>query len=346
MIRLAILLQAFLFALGAGNIAFADNTPLFAPPRPASQNDEILLLSTREVGTVCLGNRMRDNLQCRRYTIDSRGKATWNHTDWQQEFLDPEETRRTVIYVHGNRIEPGEDRIRGMEIYRSFVALAKPSQSIRFVIWSWPSTPIPGPIKDYQIKAARTQPAGWQLAWFLDQLPKEHKVSVIGYSYGARVVSGAMHLLGGGQLRGLKLSDRVHPQRTPIRVAMVAAAFDADWIQPGRFHGLAMTQIERLVLVTNHLDPVMRFYYFSVGRRRVHALGKKGLTQPQTLGSAVNRVSIVDVTQNVGRSHALFDYLQSNRDMSTVWQNLTDVSYSTPETLPPSFAGVPSGRPR
>jgi len=339
-------LQALLLVLGAGNTAFADKPSLFAPPRPASQNDEILLLSTRKVGTDCHGNRMRDHLQCRRYTIDGQGKATWNHTDWQQEFLDPEETRRTVIYVHGNRIEPGEDRIRGMSIYRSLVSLAKPSEPIRFVIWSWPSTPIPGPIKDYQIKAARTQPAGWQLAWFLDQLPNENKVSVIGYSYGARVVSGAMHLLGGGQLRGLKLSDRVHPQRAPIRVAMVAAAFDADWMQPGRFHGMAMTQMERLVLVTNHLDPVMRFYYFSVGRRRVHALGKEGFTQPQTLGPTARRVSIIDVTEHVGRSHSLFDYLLSNSDMGMVWRNLTEPSSSTPESLPASFAGTHSARPR
>ncbi|MCH8840330.1 MAG: hypothetical protein IH831_06565 [Planctomycetes bacterium] len=213
---------------------------LFDPPAPSAMADEILMMSTRAVGTVCDGKRLSEKLRCQRYEIGDDGCPHWKCMDWRDALQPASPVRkpasplrkpaspvRTVVYVHGNRIEPGEDRYRGMLIYRSLVAQGRPSQPIRFIIWSWPASTIPGPIKDMRLKAARTCPVGWQLAWFIDQLPEETPVSLIGYSYGARVASGALHVLGGGRLNGLQLTERLHPQRPPIRVAMIAAAFDA-----------------------------------------------------------------------------------------------------------------------
>ena len=173
-----------------------------------------------------------------------------------------------------------------------------------------------------RLKAARTCPVSWQLAWFLDQLPAETPVSLIGYSYGARIASGALHVLGGGRLNGLPLTERLHPQRPPIRVAMIAAAFDADWMLPGRYHDRAISQVEELIVVTNHRDLVMRFYHLTVDRGRIHALGKEGVPHVRCLGEAARRIKSVDMTREVGRSHLLVNYLAATRKMGVVWCRL------------------------
>jgi hypothetical protein len=301
---------------------------LFAPPEKSAQSDEILLISTRAAGISCDGQLLGEKLRCHRYEIGSDGRAHWKSVDWREALLEPT-SGRTVVYVHGNRIEPGEDRTRGMMVYHSLVSQGKPSGPIRYIIWSWPSTPIPGPLKDVYVKAARTRPAGWQLAWFLDQLPAETPITLVGYSYGARVISGSLHLLGGGELNGLKLTERVHPESRQMRVAMIAAAFDADWIQPGRYHELALSQVEELVLTTNHRDPAMRLYHFSVDRGRIDALGKSGVPQPSSLGEAAQRIALVDATAEVGRSHALEDYLAARGKIGVVWRRVLPAAEST-----------------
>ncbi|MGI9429653.1 MAG: hypothetical protein ACR2NM_13410, partial [Bythopirellula sp.] len=258
---------------------------------------------------------------CHRLMARPNGGAEWKPTDWRQLISSPVDVP-TVVYVHGNRVEPGKDCFEGMQVYHSLKANKQIRGPIRFIIWSWPADKIPGPIKDYLVKAQRTIPAAWQLAWLLDKLPIDSEISLVGYSYGTRVVSGAAQLLAGGRLGGLALPERLHPHRPPVQAALIAAAFDADWVQPGQFYGESLTQFRRLVLVTNELDPAMRFYHLSNGRGRMHALGKAGVHQPGSLGRASHRIRLVDFSSEVGRSHALVDYLKAQEKMRVLWQQL------------------------
>lgn len=310
---------------------------LFSPPPGGEAVDEVILLSTRNVGSVCSDQAMSRRLHCEKISIGSDGRPRWVAGDWRATLSDETIERSTVVYVHGNRISRGEDRSQGLQVYRSLIGHGRPDGPIRFVIWSWPAAQVPGPVKDYKLKANRTRPTGWQLAWYLDKLPAQARISMLGYSYGARVASGAMHVLGGGSLGGLKLTSRMHPQRRSLRVAFLAAAFDADWIQPGHFHGRALSSnVERLILLTNRLDPAMRFFHLSNGRGRVHALGKEGFPQPQRLGSAGRNLKRIDFTPEVGRSHALSDYLAVSTKMRFVWRQLlgstSQGDSSSPET--------------
>ncbi len=276
---------------------------------------------------------MRRGLRCQRLATDSTGRR-WESVDWQRLLTAPSNLP-TIIYVHGNRVVAGQDRAQGMSVYRSLKSHCQLSGPVRFIIWSWPSAQISRPIKDYVVKARRTNPAAWQLAWLLDKLPAEAPISLVGYSYGTRVVSGATHLLAGGRLEQLRLIERTHPHRPPVRAALLAAAYDADWIQPGHFYGRSLAQTERLVLATNERDPAMRFYHFSNGFRHIHALGKSGVHQPRTLGIAAHRLQYVDFTHEVGRSHALANYLAANGKMSVLWHQLLG-------THPPEMAMLPT----
>jgi len=312
--------------------------PLFDAPPAVAVSDEILLVSTRMIGTDCNDQSMIRGLRCQHLVRGPRVSSSvglgapqavtavnsehWKTTDWRR-LLSQQDRRQTILYVHGNRVATGKDRAQGLSIYHSFKAHGRTKGPVRFVIWSWPAEPIAGPIKDYVVKARRTNPAAWQLAWLLDKLPVETQLSLVGYSYGTRVVSGAAHLLAGGRLGNLRLDKRDHPQTPRVRAALLAAAYDADSFQPGKFYSQSLAQIERLVLTTNRLDPAMRFYHLSNGRGRMHALGKSGVHQPTALGVAARCVQPVDFTREVGRSHSLVDYLAAEAKMSNFWHELT-----------------------
>ncbi|MEM8945076.1 MAG: hypothetical protein AAGD11_07825 [Planctomycetota bacterium] len=268
--------------------------------------------------------------------IDANGRHSWAVADWQQ-LTSTAIARPTIIYVHGNRVSSGHDRAEGLQVYRSFLTHRPVKGPIRFIIWSWPAEQIPGPIKDYLVKAQRTNPVAWQLAWMLDKLPAEAPIGMVGYSYGTRVVCGAAHLLAGGKIGPLELASRAKKAQPPTRAALMAAAFDADWLQPGRFYSRSLVQLDRVMLATNQFDPAMRFYHLSNGRGRMDALGKFGLKDPRSLGGMLRRVQRIDYTRSVGRSHVIDDYLAAERQMRSLWHGLM---VETPKSMASAGSGA------
>ncbi|MBD15249.1 MAG: hypothetical protein CMJ72_08815 [Planctomycetaceae bacterium] len=296
--------------------------PLFTVPNLSANTDEIFLISTREVGTSVDSQRLQQGLRCHRFVGNSSGQTMWQKTDWRNLLVDPIADRTTVFYVHGNRVAPGKDLLDGLEVYRSLKLHGKTNGPVRFIIWSWPSTPIPRPFKDFRLKATLTHPVAWQFAWLLQQFPAKTKLSLVGYSYGARIVSGALHLLQGGQLGKLKMNTPSNEEPSQYRAALIAAAYDESWIEPGNYYGRAIQQIERMIISSNKQDPAMRFYHLSNGRGRIHALGRQGITHLSSLGASADRIRHVDFSEHVGRSHSLMDYLAADIKMQIIWQQL------------------------
>src|SRR5690606_3830911 len=125
----------------------------------------------------------------------------------------------------------------------------------------------------------------------------------------------------GGSLRDLALAERVNPARPPMRVAFLAPATHAHWYGTGGFHGRAFEQIDRLWTTVNPKDPAMRFYSWSDAQSDPAALGFKG---PCCLDAERrSRLVCCNVERSVGRSHDLYNYIGSQRRMTSIWQHLT-----------------------
>lgn len=216
----------------------------------------------------------------------------------------------TAIYLHGNRINSPQSCCDGWRIYRSFARQAPGERPFRFVIWSWPSTKIDGEVRDVRVKSLRSDSQAYYLAWLVDQLPPDEQVGLIGYSYGARIVSGALHILGGGEVSGRGLPERVHPDRRPLGGVLLAGALDSDWLAPGQRHGQALTQVDRLLITSNASDPVVRWYPFlyGLGSDR-EALGYKGAAGLHRWGEASAAVRELDVSGCVGAEHDWTRYM-------------------------------------
>ena len=218
---------------------------------------------------------------------------------------DPEVV--TVVYIHGNRIDSNLALQDGLSVYFQLAGAWDHEPPIRFVIWTWPSDQIRGPLKDVRAKAARSDADAYYLGQFLSRLSPEVKVGLLGYSYGARIACGGVHLLGGGQLDGLSLTETSGPE---IRVALWAAAEHDYWLLPGRFHGQALPRAEHWFMTRNYCDPVLAHYRMLDKCSDPTALGFSGLVGRNLLSPEVNeRIDELDVTGVVGSSHDMQRYL-------------------------------------
>jgi hypothetical protein len=215
----------------------------------------------------------------------------------------------TCVYVHGNRMSAADASRQGLT---AFQRLAGGNLPVRFVIWSWPSDRVHGALRDVRIKAARSDAEALYLARFLARIPAgEMPVSLIGYSYGARTVTGGLQLLAGGRSGGRRLDDppaeTVHP-----RVVLFASAFPNGWITPDSVHGRAFDTADQVLSLYNPYDPVLKLYRFTADNGKPVALGHRGISS-RALGPYAPRVEQRDVGSLVGHSHD-FD-----RYTSTTW---------------------------
>jgi hypothetical protein len=213
----------------------------------------------------------------------------------------------TVVYIHGNRIDSSLALQDGLSVYFQLAGAWDHERPVRFVVWTWPSDQIRGPLKDVRAKAARSDVDAYYLAQFLTRLNPEIKVGLLGYSYGARIASGGVHLLGGGRLAGLSLPTASGPE---MSVALWAAAEHDDWLLPGRTHGEALPTAEQWLITRNCCDPVLAHYRLLDKCTDPTALGFSGLVGRNLLLPETNeRIDELDVTGVVGSSHDMQRYL-------------------------------------
>jgi hypothetical protein len=207
-------------------------------------SDQIWLVNTRNIG--CVDNGLD-------WSTSRYDSGYWKGEDDNVFYSSDNQETLTVIYVHGNRMDAAGAEARGLAIYRELFS-GQTEGKVRFVIWSWPSDQIRGPIKDVRYKAYRSDDEAWLLARFLAPIPEGRRVGLIGFSYGSRIIGGGLHILGGGEMVGRKLEDK---PRANFRVVYWAAAVQNDWLLSGNVHGRAMPLAQNWLNIYSSCDSVL-----------------------------------------------------------------------------------------
>lgn len=267
----------------------------------AERADEVWLISTRHLGCPSPDKSSDVDLHVEYYGGEDRG---WIESSFDEFLAGSDPAQPTMIYVHGNRIEWNDAIQRGWHVRNSVLGCSQ-VEPVRFVIWSWPSDKIHGQFRDVRAKAARTNGEAYYLAWFVSQLDPTAPVNILGYSFGARVATGALHLLGGGELAGLTMP---HGQVPRIHVALLAAALHNYWLQPWACHGSALLRVDRLLVHYNSCDPYLKRYRFIEKHASPDALGYTGMRVDDSQGAWIEQR---DVCPIVGKSHAQANYFNS-----------------------------------
>ena len=236
-------------------------------------------------------------------------KWEWASSDEEAFLAADDPAVPTSVFIHGNRTNRKWAVWNGWDVYQKLEPLAG-ERPLRFVIWSWPADQIGGVRQDVQVKARRSDVQAYYLAYLLRKMNPDVRVSMMGYSFGARTITGALQLLGGGKFAGRTLPDLNAPvTRAPVRAVLVAAAMPNYWLSPGRSNGLALAQADRVLVTRNRSDPVLQWYDRMYGRGGPQALGYTGPSSYSRLGEHRERIEVVGVERSVGNNHDWNGYL-------------------------------------
>ena len=299
--------------------------PLMARTAPGqlhvetSVADRLWLISTRR-----LTNSICDaNLECPPlavYRMSPCGRCCPSTLEAYLAARGPD--RPAVVYVHGNRMTAAATIQRGLGVYRS-TSKRRLDSPIDWVVWSWPSEKETFLVHDFRLKARRTDVQGLYLAWLLrEHYRRSQPTGMIGYSFGGRVITGSLHALAGGSLRGRTLPGPA-VQGANIDAGLVAPAIENDWMGPRGYHGRSVKNLDRLFLLYNHRDAVLKRYWWLDRIRGSVALGYSG-PKSFALRADGSKLSVCsrDCSSYLGLAHTETDYYTSSCNAGATMANL------------------------
>ncbi|MDR2755812.1 MAG: alpha/beta hydrolase [Planctomycetaceae bacterium] len=207
-----------------------------------------------------------------------------------------------VIVIHGNWMSSGNALSYG-KIFDHFLEKIEQSQEFRLLIWSWPSERILcGIRKDVLTKACRADEQAEYLVSFLQKLKQNSKVSLIGFSFGARLVCNTLQILS---------DTKEIDNRLSIRSILLAGALDCGSLTPKGRYGQALSVTEKMLIHVNPDDETLCFYPLLVRIGGPQAIGKKGVLMSGLSEEARRKIKSVNVARQLGTEHAFITSFQT-----------------------------------
>ncbi|WP_146389885.1 alpha/beta hydrolase [Allorhodopirellula solitaria] len=266
------------------------------------RSDRIWLINTRCLSHhTCCMDLNRPDFRVER--LDPCGRRRASSVEEYLSSMDS--TRPRIIYVHGNRRDSCRAISQGLYVYRQLACHRHGDQPFDWVIWSWPSDASALFIADAREKAQRTDSQGLYVAWLLrEHYQRSQPTGLIGFSFGGRIVTGALHALAGGTV-GRRTTGAPAITGANIDVGLLAPAVDTTWMMPQGRHGLATQNMNRLSLLYNRRDIALRFFKLVSRNPGGQALGYTG---PRCFARRHDGtplpVRAFDCAQTVGNHHS------------------------------------------
>ena len=290
----------------AGEPAMA--VPQAQAPAPAPVcADQVWLISAREVCGCCCGKPPRLHFW-------RHAGCCWTAASVEEFLASDVPGMPTCFWIHGWRVSPCDAQQIGWSVYRRLKGQA--CGPFRLVIWSWPSEQTEGLLEDARQKAYLSDVGAYPLAWVVDQIDPRVPVSMVGFSLGARIATGSLHLLGGGCLVGCRLTQRAHAERCPARAVLLAGALDNFSLAVGQRNGQALCQTDRLLVLVNDNDMVLNWYPLLCGWSGPEAIGYT--RSIGNLGPCHGAYAQMCVGNIVGRQHDWVPYFRSCYVLSAI----------------------------
>ncbi len=269
--------------LGTPTGQIAENSELILPPK----NPNPLEADIWQIETSWASHTYPSGDQLRKVLFYHKNGSKWEKSD-MKTFLNTQGSSQPVIfYVHGNRTERNTAMIQGMMVLKNF----KTEIPARLVIWSWDAERVsPRPRIEYSTKANYSDFQGFYLANILGQMNENAPVTLVGHSFGTRVILSALHLLGDGRVgnRTLKSAFPTEPQEITfdlkkkpevqiqqesqrklpkLNALLVAAAISCNAMVPGAIYDRALDVVSEMRITQNGADPALKFYPLMNGPR-------------------------------------------------------------------------------
>ena len=260
----------------------------------------------------------------------------WSNCRWERRTIEAAtdavsengDVPLTIIYVHGNWMERDNARER-VRIINSYVAKSA-CEPYRILMFSWPSQRDNRILADVRENAQCAEAQAFYFASLLQLVSaNSERVSVLGFSFGARTISGGLHLNAGGTLPGTPILGTGNPN-TRYRVSLVAPAIDRDWLETNGRHRYAMNNVDQLINLYNSRDPILRRFRFIDSIASPIAAGFAGFAgfdasaNPRSTEPLIasDRIKQYDCGTQIGSTHSERDYYGKCPHFQTAINNL------------------------
>ncbi len=272
-----------------------------APCAPCNHPD-VWAVSTRCLPEIC---QMPFSAQPKVERLNENN--CWERSDLASLLSDS--TQPLMVFIHGNRYKPSEAHQQGVLLAKRSAACCPNAPPVRTVIFSWPSEQDGILLRDGRAKYDRAFTEGHYLAWLLGHIEPERPVAIVGYSFGGFIVMEALEDLAAEEKAGRTDFQPWINRPGQLNVVLVAAAIRCDALAPhGPYHE-ALECVDRLILINNSSDKVLRFYPLLERTNRAQALGYVGMpgrwASPNLEFIQFNAASIV------GKQHRFPLYMHS-----------------------------------
>ena len=272
---LTIYIVTVLMMLSASRIVQGDDH-VCIEPLPTLINETAERSEIYEISTRHLSDRFRSiNFNQPNVEVNKWLGNHWSRTTVEDALPIGGSGMLTVIYVHGNFMERNNalERVRIVNGYLKCYS----DRPYRLLMLSWPSQREKKPLRDVLSNAESAECQSLYVAWMLQRLRNESQVSLLGFSFGARAVTGGLHLDAGGVIPGYATSPMPTIDASlKYRLGLVAPALDRNWIELNGRHQMAMSHVESLVNLYNSKDPILRRFRFIDRLSRPIAAGFAG----------------------------------------------------------------------
>ncbi len=256
------------------------------------------MVSSRQIGCIDAEHLATDDFVVSRW---NEATQSWDEATWEQLRAGEQATKWSAVYVHGNRIEPGEDTHHGWRWYEVLSESASTLPPLQFVIWSWPSSQIRGQFKDVRMKYARAQYEADYLGWYLVRSDRTRPTMMIGFSFGGLIVPGALEYV--VQSEQVTESDSASRTPRPWSAMLVAPAEPVGWLQPGGIHGEAFSVLTHADVLVNPCDRALRRFALVDKCSRPAAVGYAGLATSAFSAEIQARIDVRNASGIVGKLH-------------------------------------------
>jgi len=253
----------------------------------------------------------------------------WHRTNVEDALPTGGTGMLTIIYVHGNFMERNNalERVRIVDRYFR----AQTDRPYRLLMLSWPSQREKKPLRDVFSNAESAECQSLYVAWMLQRLRNEPQVSLLGFSFGAKAVTGGLHLDAGGVIPCYSALPQANQDASlKYRLGLVAPAIDRHWMEQIGRHHLALTHVDSMINLYNSRDPILRRFGFLDKFSRPIAAGFAGFTgfdallDPRVTSplAGQSRVRQYDCGSVIGTTHSEKSYYGECPYFRTMIQHL------------------------
>ena len=276
---------------------------------------DVWIFNTRSASTTRPDEQQYQKISVQRLIqMHERKKSRWQNTSQNEFWLTYDPEVPLIVLVHGNYTSKTEAIESANMLENKFFPGSGKFAGARYrlVIWAWPADTIyKQHLKDAKLKSVFSMKQGEYLAQFLSQLPSDSRVSLVGFSFGARTTCEAVQRLSTNPEFFTQQGDENVSPNIQIRNLLLSPAIDQISLAPRFRYGNVIPTSQQSIVLYNPRDFALRLYPFLTGCNGPKALGRTGIPFFNLPKDLRQKISGINIDPIAGSRHSFTVFFQS-----------------------------------